>query len=417
KFDLFFSLSPDGSGVVEYATDLFDRSSVEVLAARFVQVVREVVADPRAAVGSIGVMTPAEHDRLAHGVRGVAAPVPDVTLGGLVERQAVVTPDATAVVCGVERLTYRELNARANRLAHWLIAQGVGPEQWVAVQMPRSVELVVALLAVIKAGGAFVPVDPGHPAARTALVLGDCNPVLVLGPRDVARDVGRYPDHNPSPRLTGDNAAYAIYTSGSTGTPKGVVVTHEAVVNFLGSMQDRFALREEDRLLAVTTVAFDIAVLELFLPLSAGAQVVLAQHQEPADIAELIEQSGITVMQATPSLWQMLLTHNPGCLEGIRVLTGGEPLPADLAAQLQQHTTDVTNLYGPTETTIWSTADTLTPDTPPTIGAPIANTQAHILDRYLQPVPPGVIGELYLTGTGLARGYLNQSHLTADRFT
>jgi len=264
-----------------------------------------------------------------------------------------------------------------------------------------------------------VPIDPDYPAARVAFVLEDAAPVLVLGPEQLAADFSGYPATDPTAGLSLENPAYTIYTSGSTGTPKGVVVTHRALVNFLASMQERFDLRPRDGILAVTTISFDIAALELFLPLLAGARIVLAAKEivaQPQEVVDLISRAGITIMQATPSLWQMLVTHDPERVRGLQVLVGGEALPARLATALCEHATQVTNLYGPTETTIWSTAAPVTGSGLPSIGRPIGNTQIYVLDQYLQPVPVGVTGDLYIAGTGLARGYHNRPGLTADRF-
>nr|UKU09925.1 Luz2 [Actinomadura luzonensis] len=411
KFDLFFNLAPDGTGTLEYATDLFDRSSAERLAERFADVVRQVTADPAVPIAAVRVLTGQERQRLLHEHNRTAAPVEPADLAGLVERQAARAPGAPALTCGGRTLTYGELNRRANRLAHWLLARGAGPERRIAVRLPRSAELVVALLAVAKTGGAYVPLDPAYPPARVEFVLDDAAPLLHLTGEP---DLTGLPDTDPARRPLPGSAAYVIYTSGSTGTPKGVVISHEALVNFLTDMRRRCRLSDQDRLLAVTTVAFDIAALELFGPLTTGGHVILAEHPDPPLLADLITRHDITLMQATPSLWQMMTAHDPARLAGLRLLTGGEALPAHLATQLREHAAELTNLYGPTETTIWSTAATVTG--PPTIGRPIANTRVYVLDPYLQPVPAQTPGELYIAGTGLARGYHHRPALTADRF-
>ncbi|WP_143664381.1 amino acid adenylation domain-containing protein, partial [Streptomyces sp. NRRL B-24572] len=285
---------------------------------------------------------------------------------------------------------------------------------------PRSVDLVVALLAVLKSGAAYVPVDPEFPAERIAYVLEDAAPVLTLTEAELAGvDLSGFgSDDLVVPGRSGDQAAYAIYTSGSTGRPKGVVVPGSALVNFLTSMQDRFSLTVEDRLLAVTTVGFDIAGLELYLPLLHGARLVLAPRdtvRDAAALAALVGASGATVMQATPSLWHALVEAD-GVPAGLRVLIGGEAVPPALAGSLASGRS-VTNLYGPTETTIWSTAADLDASGEVTIGRPIANTRVYVLDAGLRPVPAGVAGELYIAGAGLARGYHERRSLTAERFT
>ncbi|MCQ8195600.1 amino acid adenylation domain-containing protein, partial [Streptomyces sp. RCU064] len=347
-----------------------------------------------------------------------------------------------AVVAGGVSLSYRELDGRAGRLAGLLAGRGVGAECFVAVALPRSVDLVVALLAVWKAGAAYLPLDTEYPADRLAYMLQDATPALILTSAESA-------DHLPQiggvPRLLMDSAAvraafddpadveevraatapdtsaYVIYTSGSTGRPKGVVVPQGPLANFVVSMAGRFGLSGEDRLLAVTTVGFDIAGLELFVPLLSGAAVVVAERdvvRDPAALCGLVSAERISVMQATPSLWRAVLAEDPAVLRGVRVLVGGEALPADLAVALAGRAGSVTNLYGPTETTIWSTAWPVTPESAngPRIGRPIANTQVYVLDGGLRPVPVGVPGELYIAGEGVVRGYHGRSGLTSERF-
>ncbi|MEW2625172.1 amino acid adenylation domain-containing protein [Streptomyces sp. NPDC048106] len=369
---------------------------------------------------------------------------PTATLPALFETQVARTPDATALMSGGVELSYRELDVRANRLARLLVEQGAGPERFVAVALPRSADLVIALLAVLKTGAAYVPVDPDYPVDRIAAILHDAQPMAVITgygaqealPAESARILVDDPatqqalaarsgedlreDERSAP-LSAGIPAYAIFTSGSTGRPKGVVVEHRALVNFLASMQERFALKTGDRLLAVTTIAFDIAGLELYLPLLNGAAVVLAapeQVRDPLALRSLVTSAGVTVMQATPSLWHAVVADARDELAGVRALVGGEALPGELARTLVSRTASIANLYGPTETTIWSTVDDVHAEAGgvSSIGRPIANTQVYILDAALAPVPAGVPGELYIAGTGLARGYLNRPDLTAERF-
>lgn len=425
KFDLFFNLSPDDTGQsviggVEYATDLFDRSTVEQITARFVRVIEQIVADPAQRLGAVDVLSQGERELLSDGLNDTAVTVEPATVTALFERQVRKTPAAPAVIRGDAITSYDELNRRANRLSRWLIDQGVGPESRVAVLLPRSADLVTALLAIHKAGGSYVPVDPDYPAARVKFVVSDCAPVLVLDEEQLAApDLAAYGDDDPLVPVAMTNTAYTIYTSGSTGTPKGVVIEHGAFVNFLVSMQDRLNLTASDKLLAVTTVSFDIAGLELFLPLLAGAAVVMAdkeQTSQPAVVFDLLERFSVTIMQATPSLWQMLVTHDPARLAGLRVLTGGEALPAALAETVAGRAAEVTNLYGPTETTIWSTVSEVASGMAPTIGRPICNTQVFVLDSSLQPLPVGAPGDLWIAGDGVARGYHGRPALTAERF-
>ncbi|WP_336116562.1 amino acid adenylation domain-containing protein [Streptomyces sp. PTD9-10] len=407
----------------QYQRDAFTHAEVEVIAGRLVRVLRQFAAEPETTVGAIDVLFEAEREQVLHGWNDTAATLPERTVPELIAEQAATTPDAVAVEHDGHRLTYRELDERANRLAHWLIEQGVQPQSRVVVLLPRSLDLVAALLAVWKAGGAYVPVDPEYPAARVRSVVEDSAPVLVLDPRRLAAaDLSAQPAHAPRTEAGRHHAAYAIYTSGSTGRPKGVVIEHGALSNLLTGMRDRFSLSPDDRLLAVATVAFDIAALELFLPLLTGARVVLAGKDtitQPSALLDLVQRAGITLMQATPALWQVLVTHAPDCLTGLRVITSGEALPTALAHTLCEHAAEVTNLYGPTEATIYSTAARLEPDTagmPPSIGGPVANARILILDRTLRPVPPGVTGDLWIAGHGLARGYHGQPGMTAERF-
>jgi amino acid adenylation domain-containing protein len=362
-----------------------------------------------------------------------AAPVPAGTLPRLFEAQAARTPDAAAVICAGTVLTYRALNARADRLARSLAGLGAGPESVVAVAMERSADLIVALLAVLKAGCAYLPVDLGHPRERIEYVLADAAPVAILSTGPAACDLPApvttpvlAADETPEAGATGHlgpaspaHPAYLIYTSGSTGTPKGVTVTHHAVVNLLAAMSERIPVTARDRMLAVTTVAFDIHVLELYLPLLAGASVVVATGddvRDPATLAALIGQTDTTIMQGTPALWQAVLAEHAPAAAGLRILVGGDELPPELAARMADVAADVTNLYGPTETTVWSTAASLSAEGEVTIGQPVGNTQVFVLDGQLRPVPAGVAGELYIAGDGLARGYRGRSGLTGERF-
>ncbi|TRV71741.1 amino acid adenylation domain-containing protein, partial [Streptomyces sp. 130] len=427
KFDLTFTMGevPTAAGTavhgsIEYATGLFDRATVQTVADRLRLLLDRLAEAPGAPISTADVLTPDERERTLVEWNDTAAPTPCDDLPELFALQAARTPDALAVTDDTTTLTYRELDTRANRLAHWLVERGAGPERFVAVALPRGTDMVVALLAVLKAGAAYLPIDLNFPASRNESVLRDAEPLLVLDADALAADLDGYPATAPAARCGADHAAYAIYTSGSTGKPKGVVVSRGALGNFLASMQSTFALGPADRLLTVTTIAFDIAALELFLPLLNGAGVVVVDRDtvlQPAAVHDMIERHRVTVAQATPSFWRLLSTHAPEALRGLRVLVGGEALPADLARTLAEQAAGVTNLYGPTETTIWSTLADIAqhPDTPP-IGRPIANTQVYVLDQALRPVPTGVLGDLYIAGDGLARGYLHRNGLTAERF-
>ncbi len=362
----------------------------------------------------------------------------------LVEFQVSQTPDAVAVIFQEQQLTYRELNQKANQLAHYLKTLGVKPEVMVGICVERSLEMVIALLGVLKAGGAYVPLDPAYPAERLAFMIEDSQLCVLLTQQNQLEALPQYSgpvvcldadcqriaqqsEEDLDSGVTSENLAYTIYTSGSTGKPKGVQIIHSAVVNFLLSMQQEPGITAQDVLLAVTTISFDIAVLELFLPLTVGARIVIASREVASDAIELsktITESGATVMQATPATWRMLLAIGWQGNRHLKILCGGEALTRSLANQLLERSSSVWNMYGPTETTIWSTVHKVEPgDNPVPIGRPILNTQIHLLkyparrqDDILEPVPNGCAGEVYIGGIGLARGYLNRPKLTSERF-
>ncbi|MCF3179257.1 amino acid adenylation domain-containing protein [Streptomyces polychromogenes] len=425
KFDLFFNIVPDATGRahgrLEYAAELFDHSTAVAVVDRFVRILRQAVADPALRLADLDVLDAQERAWLLDTANDTAGPTLEPGLVEAVARQAREAPEALAVIAEDESLTYAELDARAARLAHWLTGRGAGPESLVAVRLPRSAGLVVALLAVLKAGAAYVPIDPDHPESRIDHILADSRPALVLDAATLAeaQDAG-LPGPAPVPRVSAGNTAYVIYTSGSTGKPKGVSVPRGALDNFLATMGRTVPLSPADRWLAVTTVSFDIAALELYLPLVHGAAVVLAGKDtlsDPSEVAAVLRRHEVTVAQATPAFWQMLLQHEPDAAKGLRLLTGGEALPARLAETLAATAAEVFNVYGPTETTIWSTLSPVEAGRGVAIGAPIGNTRVYVLDARLNPVPRGVQGELYIAGDGLARGYQGRPGLTSERFT
>ena len=341
------------------------------------------------------------------------------------------------MTCSGGSLTYFELNARANCVARRLRALGVGPEVLVGLCTGRSTAMVVGLLAVLKAGGAYVPVDPAYPPERIAFMLDDAQVsvlvteqrllddlpdgkrcVLCLDSKSEATDPDR--DRNLNSRVRAANLAYVIYTSGSTGRPKGVQVTHSALANLLQAMRRLLSPGEQDTLLAVTTLSFDIAALEMFLPLIVGGRVELVERDvavDGASLANRLDDPGITFLQATPSTWRLLLEAGWRGKPTLTMLCGGEALPRALADRLSDKGAALWNLYGPTETTVWSSACRVEPgEKPISIGGPIANTRLYVLDKRLAPVPVGVTGELYISGAGLARGYRNRPGQTAERF-
>jgi amino acid adenylation domain-containing protein len=359
-----------------------------------------------------------------------AAEYPSVCVHELVAARAERTPDAVAVVSGAESLTYRELTGRAHLLASRLVPLGVRREEPVAVSLERSSLLPVALLGILEAGAAYLPVDPDYPPERRALMMRDSGVRFVLTQRSIAPRAS-YPDvraldvededgaAGPLPSCDPEQLAYVIYTSGSTGAPKGVEVPHRALVNLLESARRRPGLDSDDVLVSVTTLSFDIAGLELFLPLVCGARLVVAPAatvRDPRALAALLDESGATAMQATPTLWRLLVRSGWPGRQGLKALCGGEALPPDLAEELLDRGLELWNMYGPTETTIWSSAGLVRRGGPVTIGTPLANTTLHVLDEELRPAPVGVEGELYIGGHGVARGYRNRPELTAQRF-
>ncbi|MFK0251245.1 non-ribosomal peptide synthase/polyketide synthase [Amycolatopsis azurea] len=414
KFDLEFGFleNADGiSGAIEYSADLFDHATAEGFARRLVAVLEQVAADPALPVGAFDVLH--ENERvLLDRWNETAHDVPATTLPELFEAQVARTPDVSAVVFEDAELSYAEFNARANRLARWLVEQGVGAESVVAVSLPRSLDLVVALYAVHKAGGAYLPLDKDYPTDRLAFMLEDAAPVVVLDELPVldgysAENLGRVVD--PS------SPAYVIYTSGSTGRPKGVVVSHAGIVNRLLWMQDEYGLTADDRVLQKTPSSFDVSVWEFFWPLITGATLVVARpegHKDPVYLAELIRDQRITTVHFVPSMLEAFLAEEPRWHDVRRVLCSGEALPPELAARVD---VPLHNLYGPTEAAVDVTSWEVVDDTVP-IGRPVWNTRTYVLDARLRPVPPGVVGELYLAGAQLARGYLGRAGLTAERF-
>ncbi|GAC1464690.1 MAG: hypothetical protein NVSMB9_03610 [Isosphaeraceae bacterium] len=361
----------------------------------------------------------------------------DYPVHRLFETQARRSPSAVAVAYEGAVLTYEELNSRANRMGRHLRSLGVGPEVMVGLCVNRGINMVVGLLGILKAGGAYVPVDPGFPKPRISFMLEDSRvPVLIVEDSTRERfDTGEallvnlpgkgedwegLSDENLPSNDSSLQLAYVIYTSGSTGIPKGVMITHRALTNFLYSMRRQPGLDEHDRLLAVTTLSFDIAALELFLPLIVGARVEIVSREvtgEGARLVDTLASTGATVMQATSASWRLLLDSDWEGNPNLTVLCGGEALTRELAERLTEKCKTVWNLYGPTETTIWSTLTQVEAGLGAVpIGRPIANTRAYVLDAHLRPLPVGVAGEFYLGGIGLARGYLDRPGLTADRF-
>ena len=438
-YDLFLQLielDNSFSGSIEYSTDLFEAETIERMTRHFATLLEGIAANPDTKILDLPLMDENESSTVLRDWNQTQMSyADDLQLQQVVEQQALATPDAVAVVHNDDTVSYAALNERANQLAHHLNASGVTNGDLVGVYLERSIDMVVALLGILKTGAAYVPLDPLFPPDRIRFMMEDAElrglitqsslqddleskPALVLCMDLAADELAK--QSSDTPALTGSSRdlIYVIYTSGSTGLPKGVQLEHRGVVNFLTTMANEPGLNAQDTLVAVTTLSFDIAVLELFLPLCNGAKLVLADKDVAGDglrLAELIDESGTTVMQATPATWQLLLGADWQGKAGLKILCGGEPLPRELADRLISTGAELWNMYGPTETTIWSSVAKVPAEGQITVGKPIGNTQMYIVDEALRPVPIGVPGELCIGGDGVARGYLNRPGLTSER--
>ena len=439
-FDLQIYVTEGEQGVStawEFSADLFDRSTVERLSRQFETLLGHAAAHPASRLSDLPLLSEAESRQLLVDWNATARPLPTGHVHERIAAGASARPESVAVVFGGEWLSSAELDRRSNRLARWLRRLGVGPEVLVGVAIERSLEMVVGLLAVLKAGGAYLPLDPSYPAERLGLMLEDSGAPVLLTEKAL---VERFPSYGgevvilsrgaavpgrqvvaaPRSGVGPENLAYVIYTSGSTGRPKGVQIPHGALSNFLSSMEEQPGLSGEGALVAVTSLSFDIAGLELYLPLLSGARLlVVASREEAGDgalLRELLSRSEATAMQATPATWRLLLETGWSGGKNLSVLCGGETLEPSLAERLRARSGSLWNLYGPTETTVWSTLAELTSAGPVSIGRPIGNTEVYLLDRRGVPVPERAPGELYLGGAGVARGYLGRPDLTAERF-
>ena len=430
-YPLTLAVVPGSRLRLGYRPDLFDEVTAGQIVGRLVRVLEAVAREPQAPVSQVQVLDAGERRQLVEGWNDTAAGVPDATVAGLFEAAVAGSPDAVALVCGQQVWTYAGLDRWASRLARYLIRKGAGPERVVALVLERSAAMVAAVLAVVKAGAAYLPVEVGYPAQRMEFMLADARPAVVLDDPAVVAQAGTLPG---DPLGDGDRVApraghpvYVIYTSGSTGTPKGVLVAHRPVVNLLQWMQLRYRLRPGDRVLLKTPLGFDASVWELFWPLLAGAAVVVARpggQQDPGYLASLIEREQVSVAYFVPSMLRMFL-DDPAvarCAGLARVICGGESLAPELAGRFGARlAVPLLHSYGPTETTVGSTDLCVAPadlngEASVPIGRPIANTRVFVLDQWLRPAPVGVAGELHIAGEGLARGYLNRRGLTAERF-
>ncbi len=441
KFDLSLEVYVSGEQVfynIEYNTDLFKAETVRRMLAHYRMLLRGLLDTPELPVGELPLLTEEERQRTLIAWNDTRRDYPlEKTFPALFMEQAQRTPEALAASDEEGSITYAELDRRSNRLAHYLMELGIRPEALVAVSLPRSVDMLVSLLGIMKAGGAYVPLDPGFPIERLKYMLADSEAPLLLTHtnlaarfegvscrviclNEAAEELSRRSAAPPALRAGPDHLAYVMYTSGSTGRPKGVQVLMRGLTNFLLAMLERPGLSGRDVLLSVTSLSFDISGLELFLPLICGAQVVIVTNATAGDGARLrraLEQTGATVMQATPAAWRQLAAAGWKGGKDFKALCGGEPLPHDLRVDLLPRVGSLWNMYGPTETTIWSTARRISSmDEPVTVGRPVANTQVYLLDARGQPAPVGITGELYIGGEGVARGYLKRPELTAEKF-
>jgi amino acid adenylation domain-containing protein len=421
---------------VEFRRDIITAAGAYQFLAHYLRTLEAVANDPRVPIANIPLLNPAEVEWLDAINQTARAFDTDTGIETLVARQAAISGGRVAITCGDESLTYAELEDRVTRLAAALRRLGVGPDVLVGICLQRSQHVPVALLAVLKAGGAYVPLDAELPRARLHRIIHDSHLRLALVDRHTAAQLEtlggleliRVENLNPDSSATvastkaptGDDLAYVLYTSGSTGEPKGVEIPRRALSNLLLAMQERPGIDAEAVMVATTTFSFDIAALELLLPLTVGARVAIARREEAADgaaLLALLQRTQATILQATPTTWRMLLEAGWDGSPAITVFCGGEALSTNLARGLTSRSHHVWNLYGPTETTIWSTAERITPDTDVIgIGQPLANTSVYVLDARHQRVPVGVPGELYIGGLGVARGYLGRPDLSAERF-
>jgi len=437
KFDLYLGLAqgPEGlRGALEYATDLFQASSISRMIGHFETLLESIVANPDRPVNELILLGAAERQQLLVDWNQTATKYPrNECLHHLFEAQAQKTPNTVALIVGVQQMTYRELNHRANRLAHLLQSLEAGPDVLIGIYLERSCELVIALLAVLKAGAAYVPMDPNYPKERISFMIADSKMPLLLTQSNLTDRLpqlsgqfvcvdhllghaGRLSEQNPTGTVSPESLAYLMYTSGSTGQPKGVAIEHRSVIALVHWARQVFKPEELAGVLASTSICFDLSIFELFVTLSCGGKVILAENA--LQLPSLPAANEVTLVNTVPSAMAELLRAG-GIPNSVRVVNlAGEPLPATLVEQIYQSQTiqKVYDLYGPTETTVYSTFALRKAGEPATIGRPLSNEQIYLLSPSGQPVPVGVAGEIYIGGDGLARGYLNRPELTAEKF-
>ncbi|MGP3972371.1 non-ribosomal peptide synthetase, partial [Streptomyces sp. 6N223] len=430
---------PDGlTGIVEYSTDLFDRRTIEAFIARWERLLEAVVSDPQQRIATPDLLTPTERDRLLFTHGHNPQDIPPLTMPELFEAQVAAAPEALAVEAEHAAWTYGELNARANRVAHWLMGRGIGPERVVGVAMPRCAEQVAVVLGIVKAGAAYLPIDPAYPAERIRYIAADARPALILTTLATAPDLPGdlagttvpidAPETqaswqaavttNPTTHLEPADTAYVIYTSGSTGRPKGVSVTHTGIAGLRASQAENVEADSAARVLQFASASFDVSIWDLIMALTTGGALILSHQQRLAgeELLEILADREISHATLPPSVVGTLPPDAPQTLTSLRVLTlAGEACPPDLVTAWAPGRRCV-NAYGPTEITCAATVGRLRPGNRVPLGTPVPNARLYVLDEHLGLVPVGVAGELYVAGPGLARGYLNRSGLTATRF-
>lgn len=441
KNDLILILADTPEGLkakLEYRTDLFTKASIDRFARHFQTLLQSILANPDGPILQLPIMPQQEKQQVLTAWNDTATGRPlERCIHQLFEAQCARTPNAVAVQFRDRQLTYRELNERANQLAHHLRKLGVAPDSRVGICVHRSPEMMVGLLGIMKAGGAYVPLDPTYPRERLEFMLEDGGAGVLVTEKNLLESLSSQRAHvvcidrdwaviaqesaaNPESTATPENLSYVIFTSGSTGRPKGVQLQHRNVVNFIYSVQRLFSLGESDRYLGVASMSFDASVLDFYLPLSVGARLVIVDVETTRDgsaLANTMANAGITAMHATPSTWRSLVDAGwPGDSK-LKIFSGGEALPWDLAELLLPRCSALWNLYGPTETAVYSAIHKVAKsDGTVLVGRPVDNTQIYILDSLLQPTPIGVPGEICIAGAGVARGYLNRPELTRERF-
>ncbi|HAC15568.1 MAG TPA: hypothetical protein DCE78_06440, partial [Bacteroidetes bacterium] len=463
KYDLTLLFAEESDALTcyaEYSTDIFAEWRIKQLGDHFVNTLNQITEDSSKPIHELQLLNERSVRQITKDWNSTQSDHDyETSIVDLIRQQSEKFPTKTALRCGETSITYQELDHRSNQLAHYILSRGLKSGSFIAVALERSNEMVISLLAILKAGCTYIPLDPSYPANRIEMIFEDadvkglitnsassasipnCDTEILIDTLLHAEN-GFLPDvtlsnqnsisihdasitnHAPEIKMRPDDLAYVIFTSGSTGRPKGVMISHKSLLNFLFSMQKTPGITEKDRILAVTTIAFDIAVLEIWVPLISGATIHIATELEAKDghaLLNVINRLQISVMQATPATWRIMIESGWESSPQLTCLCGGEAMPRQLGTELLKRCHKVWNLYGPTETTVWSTifqvqVDNLTGDSIVPIGKPIDNTSTFILDNHLQPVPIGIPGELYIGGDGVAHGYLNRADLTAERF-